>query len=218
MSRRHWELVKFGFVSAVTVVAAAVYGLGMSWWMTPLSETGQLGRSRFTVFFFDMQGVAPIGYTVFAVALGIFAGTIWPRVLPAMGVVLVGFIGLRIALTTLARPRYMPARSLTVPLQSAGGSTPEPHLSAGDWVVASGARDASGTPVEADVATICPPDADAPGAGCGTNLGVGPGAYSWQLYQPGSRYWIFQGIETGIFVVLAAVLLYLAIRRIRRIA
>ena len=53
---------------------------------------------------------------------------------------------------------------------------------------------------------------------CGRPVGLGPGAYNWQLYQPGSRFWLFQGIETGIFVVLAALLLYLAIRRIRRIA
>jgi hypothetical protein len=53
---------------------------------------------------------------------------------------------------------------------------------------------------------------------CGSGLGLGPGAYNWQLYQPGSRFWLFQGIETGIFVALAALLLYLAIRRIGRIA
>ncbi len=29
-------------------------------------------------------------------------------------------------------------------------------------------------------------------------------------YQPASRYWAFQGIETGIFVVLAAILLTVA--------
>ena len=45
-----------------------------------------------------------------------------------------------------------------------------------------------------------------------------PGAYNWQLYHPADRFWLFQGIETGIFVALAAVLLYLAVRRIRRIA
>jgi hypothetical protein len=38
------------------------------------------------------------------------------------------------------------------------------------------------------------------------------------LYQPADRFWAFQGIETGIFVALAVLLLYLAIRRIRRIA
>ena len=33
VSRRHWALVKFGLVGAVTLIVAAVYGLGLSWWM-----------------------------------------------------------------------------------------------------------------------------------------------------------------------------------------
>ncbi|MDW5323051.1 hypothetical protein [Plantactinospora sp. KLBMP9567] len=49
-------------------------------------------------------------------------------------------------------------------------------------------------------------------------LGVGPGAYNWQLHQPADRFWLFQGIETGIFVAPAVLLVCLAVRRIRRIA
>jgi hypothetical protein len=43
---------------------------------------------------------------------------------------------------------------------------------------------------------------------------LAPGAYNWQLYQTASRFWTFQGIETGIYVALAAFLLHLVIRRI----
>lgn len=118
VSRRQWALVKFGFVGAVTVAAAVVYGLGMSWWAAPLSQAGQQGR--FNVFFFDMQGVVPVGYTVFAVALGIFAGVFWPKVLPAMAVTLAGFTGLRIALTVLARPHYLPLRTRSIAIEGTG--------------------------------------------------------------------------------------------------
>ena len=73
--------------------------------------------------------------------------------------------------------------------------------------------------VAANTQVACPPDPTGPGAaGCGTGLGIEPGSYNWQLYQPAVRFWTFQGIETGIFLALAAVLMYLAIRRIRRIA
>lgn len=48
--------------------------------------------------------------------------------------------------------------------------------------------------------------------------GLGPGSHNWQLYQPGDRFWAFQGIETGVFLALAAVLVFLALRRIRHIA
>jgi hypothetical protein len=71
--------------------------------------------------------------------------------------------------------------------------------------------------VQSHAEVACPPNAQGPGGqACGSDLGLG--AYNWQLYQPGSRYWLFQSIETGIFAVLAVLLLYLAIRRIRRIA
>ncbi len=37
-------------------------------------------------------------------------------------------------------------------------------------------------------------------------------------YQPGDRFWTFQGIETGIFAVLTAALVFFAIRRVRVLA
>ncbi|PWU48272.1 transporter [Micromonospora globispora] len=213
VGRTHWALVKFGLVVAVTVAAAVCYGLGMSWWVSPLTQAAREGRLGFIVF--DLQGIAPIGYTLFAVALGIFAGTVWRRMLPAMTVTLVGFIGVRAAVAILARPHYQPARTLTFPIEGTGPMR-ESH---GDWVLASGVRNADGKMVAADTQIMCRPGGRGPGGGaCGAELGAGPGAYNWQLYQPAGRFWLFQGIETGIFVALAALLLYLAVRRIRRIA
>jgi ABC-type transport system involved in multi-copper enzyme maturation permease subunit len=205
VSRRHWAMVKFGIVGAATLIVAVVYGLGMSWWYAPLSRAGD---GRFGLLIFDMQGLVPIGYTLMAVALGIFAGTMWHRVLPAMAATLVGFLGLRVALTLLARPHYLPAHTLTYPAQ---GVSPQLNPALGDWVVSQNVRDATGKVVMPHAQVGCPPQN-------GTCGGLGAGAYNWELYQPGDRFWIFQGIETGIFVVLAALLLYLAIRRIRRIA
>ncbi|MEU3454768.1 transporter [Micromonospora sp. NPDC006766] len=212
VGRTHWALVKFGLVGAVTVGLAICYGLGMSWWAGPLTQAAHEGRMGVMVF--DLLGVVPIGYTLFAVALGIFAGTVWRRMLPAMAVTLVGFVGVRTALATLARPHYQPALTLTSPVEGT-----QPLMSRGDWVLSSGVRNADGTMVAVDAQVACPPGSSGPsGGGCGGELGLGPGAYNWQLYQPADRFWLFQGIETGIFVVLAVLLLYLAIRRIRRIA
>ncbi|MFE9688709.1 transporter [Micromonospora sp. NPDC005806] len=213
VGRRHWALVKFGLVVAVAAVAAICYGLGMSWWVDPLTETARQGRLGFIVF--DLQGVAPIGYTLFAVALGIFAGTVWRRMLPAMTVTLAGFVGVRAAVELLVRPHYQPARTLTFPVAGDGRLS----LSRGDWILSSGVRNPDGKMVAPDTQIGCPPGARGPGGGaCGAELGIQPGAYNWQLYQPADRFWLFQGIETGIFIALAAVLLYLAVRRIRRIA
>jgi len=207
VSRRRWMLVKFGLVGAATLTASVAYGLGMSWWLTPLARAGQ---SRMNLVAFDMQGIVPIGYTLFAVALGVFAGTVWPKVLPAMAATLVGVIGLRIVLTTLARRHYQPAEAVTFPVVGATDSNP----AAGDWVLGRGVRDASGRMVIPGIQVGCPSDAP----GCAAELGLGDGAYNWLLLQPAERFWLFQTIEFGIYAALAVVLLALAMRRVRRIA
>ncbi len=215
VSRRRWAVVKFGLVGVAVLVAAVGYALGMSWWLTPLTLAGE---GRLGDLYFDVQGLVPVGYTLFAVALGIFAGTMWRRVLPAMAVTLVGFLGVRIALTALARPRYLPQLNRTFPVQA----NRMPNRALGDWITAIGVRDANGRLVMADSEILCggaPPSSAADGPHvCGSELGLGPGAYNWQLYQPASRFWLFQSIEAGIFVALAALLLYVAVRQVRRIA
>lgn len=211
ISRRHWALVRFGMIGAAVTLLAVGYGLGVSWWLGPLSQAGQ--ASRFNQFPFDMQGVVPIGYTLFAVALGAFAGTVWHKVLPAMAATMAGFLVLRVFVAVVARPRFMSAVALTYPVQGAGL---QPNQMRGDWVLSNGVRDASGKMIAPHAEVICRADMQSP---CGARLGIDPnGAYNWQLYQPAGRFWLFQGIETGIFVVLAALLVYLAVRRIRRLA
>ena len=209
VSRRRWALVKFGVIGGATVAAAVVYGFGVSWWVRPLSQAQF--ESRFEVPLFDMQGLAPVGYTLFAVALGIFIGTVWPRMLPAMAFTLVGFVGVRVALTALARPNYVPPEARTHLV--AGGIRPAGELN--DWSLGVGVRNPDGTMVVPHGRIECgeefTPD-------CGSGNGLEPGAYNWEAFQPADRFWLFQGIETGIFVALAVVLLVLAVRATRRIA
>jgi hypothetical protein len=216
ISRRRWSLTKFGLIGAVTLPLAAAYALGVSWWFGPLVANGaeQLGPVTF-----DVQGIAPIGYTLFAVALGIYAGTVSRKILPAMGITLGGYAAVRILIETLARRHYMTPESLTIPMQSAQ----QPNPASGDWVYAQGIINGAGTLVAPNRLILCNPGSSNPKVvACGNDLpsqGWGPGPYSdWIQYQPGSRFWAFQSIETGIFLALTALLLYLAIRRIRRIA
>jgi hypothetical protein len=213
ISRRNWALVKIAMVGTAALVVAVGYGLGVSWWLDPVMRAGHM--TRFNAFFFDMQGLVPIGYTLFAVALGIAAGTLWPKVVPAMAATLVGFLGTRIAVAWLVRPRFLPARELTYPITQ---SNMEPNSTLGNWVISYGIRSADGTMLQPNSEIVCPPNATGPGGNCGANLGVSADSYNWQLYQPGDRYWLFQWIELGLFVALAAALLYLALRRVRRLA
>ena len=53
---------------------------------TPQADVQQLNQNQFTQGSFDIQGIVPIGYAVFAVALGIAAGALIGRSLPALAV------------------------------------------------------------------------------------------------------------------------------------
>jgi len=41
------------------------------------------------------------------------------------------------------------------------------------------------------------------------------GLHIQSVYQPGSRFWTFQGIESAIFVVVAVGLFAISVRRVR---
>ena len=67
----------------------------------PWSPGGRAPRTRlylnaFNPGDFDVQGIIPAAYSLFAMALGIAAGTLIRRVLPALGVTLVGYFGVRL--------------------------------------------------------------------------------------------------------------------------
>jgi hypothetical protein len=62
-----------------------------------------------------MAAQVSAAYSVFAVALGIAAGSIFKRVLPAMAVTFIAFGGLRFLIAEYARPSYQTATTKLLP-------------------------------------------------------------------------------------------------------
>ncbi|HEX8004903.1 MAG TPA: hypothetical protein VF482_00575 [Trebonia sp.] len=206
VSRLRWASVKFGSIIAATVLIATVYAGLVSWWLEPLN---QAGRGRLSELSFDVQGVVPVAYTLFAVALGICAGTVWRRVLPAMAAVVVGFLGLRFAVLLQPRGHFQPTSERTFPV--IGGDRPGRPL--GEWTFDSGIKNASGEVVRSGEQIQCGlPVADDPNGPC---MAFPPGSYNFQLYQPDSHFWPIQFIEAGLFTALALLLVGVAVWRIR---
>ena len=90
VTRRRWLTIK---VALVGVAALAVAGLAswlVSWWFAPLDA---INMNRFDPSVFGARGIVAIGYAGFAFALGVAAGALTRRTLPAMAATLVGFIG-----------------------------------------------------------------------------------------------------------------------------
>src|SRR5438477_10316640 len=105
VTRLRWIAAKIAAVIGLTVLCAVTSTLLVNWWLGPLdASTGD----RFTPNTFDVQGIVPIAYAVFAVALGIAAGAITRRTLPAMAATLAAFVTLRLGVLAFARPHYLP--------------------------------------------------------------------------------------------------------------
>jgi hypothetical protein len=166
---------------------------------------------------FDIMGIVPVAYSLFAVALGIAAGTLLRRTLPAIAVTLAGFIAARALITLLLRPHYMSA--VTVFYKVTSGFTPAGSF----WQLAQGVVGPNGQQlaqpnntnyIDGVPASSLPASCTQTSRGAFTPPASCTHALShfqaFLTYQPADRYWTFQGIETGIFVVLAAALIAVA--------
>jgi hypothetical protein len=89
VTRTHWLTVKAGWLLLAAAACSGAITALTTWWSGP-------DNARFASAFepghFDTQGIVPVEYAVFAMALGIAAGTVARRTLPAIAVVLGGFI------------------------------------------------------------------------------------------------------------------------------
>jgi hypothetical protein len=169
----------------------------LTWWITPVIQTS---GQRFSYIFFDIHGIVVFGYVVFALALGVFAGAVTGRLLPAMATTVVGFIGVRVAVMLAARDHYLPTETRRLPELDTAYSQMRNDLN-GDWIVA------SRTAIDR---VECPA-----GAGDCARQGL-ERSYELLTIHPARHFWTFQAIETAIFAVLAIGLLIGAIHWTRR--
>jgi hypothetical protein len=215
--RSRWLTAKVGWA----LLAAAAWGGAVSalvtWWSSPVNA---LDQGIFQPSQFDIQGIVPIGYAVFAVALGIAAGALIRRTLPAMAVTLAVFTLLRLVVGQDFRYRY-----LTPVTRSFSFSHGVPVPAGSYWQVSSGVVGPAGQ-LANNSSTGSSPHLSIDGLS--VNLGSLPSAcrnlafsspqrflpcltargyHGFITYQPADRYWAFQGIETGVFLVLAAALI-----------
>ena len=205
VSRLRWATTKFGLITLFGLALAAGYAVLLTWWIEPLAAAA---GSRLEWLVFDLQGVVPLAYTLFAIALGIAAGAVSRKLLPAMGLTLAGFVVARVLVAWLGRPRYQEPieRRISVVTDRL------PNELHGEWNLSSGVYDASGRQIVANGNRYCPPEAVANDRAPGV---CDPTTYNLEVYQPAGRFWTFQWIEAGIFAVLAAALLAFAVYRVR---
>jgi ABC-type transport system involved in multi-copper enzyme maturation permease subunit len=218
VTRRRWLAVRAGWLLLAAAVIAGAVSAIVTWWSGPANA---LTDDAFQINRFDVTDIVPVGYAIFAMALGICAGTLLRRTLPALAITLAGFAGIRLVIATSLRLRYMTPVTvyykLTAPFTPPGSYLPV----ANGFVAPDGKPGAldynvpnyNGVPLPSACvhATQSNPDPQAI-----LPCLAAHGYRASLAYQPASRFWAFQGIETGIFVVLAAVLIGITFLVLRR--
>ena len=230
VTRRRWLVVKLGLVGLASSVLTGGLSLMAAWWANPIDINS---ANRFTPSLFGILGIVPFGYGVFAFALGAMTGLLFRRTLPAMATTLVGYIGVRLAVTYWVRPNFeSPLRfseafaGSNIGFQSTAAglsiSAFPPNIP-NAWPLSAEIVDKAGqTPTSAYLTTTCPGLAGPvrgvhiaggrhtqPVAGGSLHACVEKIATRFHevvIYQPAGRYWPFQIYETVLFFLLALAL------------
>jgi hypothetical protein len=222
VTRRRWLGVKLAILGGATLAGAAAFTWALTWWSGPLVAASD---TRLTPGTFDLRGIVPVAYALFALALGVAMGTLVRRALPAMAATIAGYTVVRVAVAVWLRPHYAAAKTTSFSMLPKGGAG-QP-FGYGDWVISMKTVDGAGRFLGNGavlnfnvLAQRCPGLIPLRGEfpnpanvqACAQRIGL----HVVARYQPGSRFWMFQGIETGIFVALAAGLFVLAAWWVRR--
>jgi hypothetical protein len=219
VTRTRWLTVKLALTGLAAMAVTEAFSLMHAWWSDPISKAISLGGgasvfsgNQYSWLTFASHGITPLGYAAFAFALGTAAGTLIRRAVPAMAVTLAIFAVAQVPMPLWVRPVIIPPAQTIATVEAAGvnfgGFTAsdvpgQPEA----WVVSSYAINAAGQRVTAMPAACVPtygPTATSkadPGQ-CMDKLGI----REVVNYQPASRYWPLQLIETGIFLALALAL------------
>ncbi len=246
VTRYRWLAYRLGLSLLVTVVAVGALSAVVTWWSGPLdgstSRTQGALPDRLSPLVFAMRGIVPVGYAVLALAVGVLAGLVLRRTLPAMTLTLVVVVAVQLLMPAWVRPHLVPATDEVVtvterPLDGLSLEGPGGPLTLtlatghrGDWVLVNQTVDASGRPSALPSWFAACTDHSSTGGDAATAMGPQPAAgadpclvrltaegYRQHLsYVPADRFWGLQATETALLTALAGLVVAAAFGWLRR--
>jgi ABC-type transport system involved in multi-copper enzyme maturation permease subunit len=196
VTRTRWLTVKLTLTGAAAMAVTEAFSLLQAWWAAPIGKAVGLGGSssifsetRFGWFVFPTHGITPLGYAAFGFALGVTAGLVIRRPIPAMAITLAVFAAVQFITPLWIRPHLFPTSRTVTTIAAAGANVSlnaSPRLAVtasvvpgqpGAWIMPSEGINAAGQPVSTIPASCeqAVPDA----------LGVHRGTTVAQVGQPG---------------------------------
>ncbi len=217
VTRTRWIAVKLVLVGLASMAAAGLLSLMMSWWASPINQANALNSTRngssslnrLTPLLFGASGIAPVGYAAFAFALGVTAGVLIRRTLPAMAVTLAVFAVIQIVMPNCGPAAPHRAQRTPPGAQFRGHyravcRTERSHHRPGAvnmpgaWILSNQTITTAGRVYRPGPPVLQRPNFQT----CQAALGR-LHLRQTVTYQPASRYWALQWYETAIFLAAA---------------
>ncbi|MFI5496384.1 ABC transporter permease subunit [Actinoplanes sp. NPDC051859] len=205
--RMRWLAAKLTTLAGVTVALTGMFTAVLTWFRQPFDAW----EGRFQYDAFDLEGLVPVAYALFAFGVATAAGAILRRSLPAFGVAFGAFLAARLSVALLARPAYATPLTTMEPIPT--GDSPASRVA--DWVIERGYADATGRRLSSTEYY----DLESAANQAGTNLNQflhARGIQQFGVYHPAEVFWRFQLIEAALFVAVAAGMIGVVVLRVRR--
>lgn len=208
--RMRWLAVKMSALAGLTVLLTLAFSAIISWYRQPLDIfDGRLGQVGY-----DVEGVVPIAYGLFAFALATAAGVLLRRSIGGLAVAVVAFVAARIAVAGVLRMRFATPETLVEAIQDRPG-IPIGTSNSTDWLLDMTFRDAAGHTIDDTGLQNLSRIAEQNRQGTIAYM-HDQGVQRAVTYHPGDRFWDFQLIEAGLFTGAAILLIALVVWRVRR--
>ena len=215
ISRTRWMVIRWLVIGLAVAILSVALAAVSNWWFLHVPTNGSSFGSRIQPGGFDVTGIVPAAYALFAFASGAALGMILRRTARAIFGTVVLFAAARILFEYYLRRRLAaPAFSQTpndlqVPSYDVSGDSW--NVGTGYRVVPGSAHPTSQTYIN-HIMNVCGQPFGVNWYGCLSRHGVQMGV----LVQPASHFWALQWGEAGSFVAAAALLFGVALWSVRR--
>lgn len=212
ITRTRWLAVKLGLGALMSMAAAGLLTLMVTWWSARLD---QVNADPFSTVQFGARDIVPIGYAAFGFALGVTAGLLFRRLLPAILTALIGFVALREIVNAWVLPNLMTPFHTMLPITASTpvsvDQTSPGVVSAFEntrgvnlpnaWVYSVKIVDNAGhTPTTSFLKRACPLGTYGPVNPRDCTASLAAKFHQLVIYQPASHYWPMQWYELAIFL------------------
>jgi len=201
IGRLRWTVGKLVPLAVAVTAVAGAFTVLFAWYNQPWVAAGYV--TPFSARVFDLLGVAFAAWTLAAFAIGVLAGMLIRRAVPALAATLAAYAGLAFATGLWLREHYI------TPLVTSSPNPPGSAWAISGWYTKGGtfAFSDHGSGIVDTARQLCGGPCHGPGPRSLEQLLAQHGYTHWTGYQPGSRFWPFQWIEGGWLLALSVLLI-----------